>query len=459
MKIFNKIALAASQCRLPIRKSGRLALLLFIFPVMSEAQNIYDLNRCIQEGLMNNYDIRISRNNQEVSDNNMTIGNAGYLPTIDLTSGYSGTSNNVKQNLESGETNTNNGVNNQNLNAGINLNWTIFDGFNIQTNYNRLKELQQMGKLDTQLTIETFIADITSEYYNYIQQTIRLKNLKSAVKLSKERLRIVEARYEIGAGSRLDMQQARVDFNSDSSRLIKQYEVLYTSRVLLNKLMAQEKIDQTIETKDSVIIYNEFLNQNEIMQGMLSNNTLLLLSDKNKKLSVLDLKTAQSENYPYLRFNAGYGITKNIYNTGTIDNQRTLGLNYGVTVGLNLFSGFNRKRKQRNAKIEIENKQLEYEQTTLSLKADLANMWMAYRNNIELTDLEKENVETARENHEIAIERYKLGDLSGIELREAQNSLLEAEERLVQAEFNTKLCEISLMQISGQVLKYMEVDD
>ncbi len=434
-------------------------LLLFILPTVSQAQNIYDLSRCIQEGLMNNYDIRISRNNEQVSDNNMTIGNAGYLPTVDLTSGYSGTSNNVKQKLESGETSTNNGVNNQNLNAGINLNWTIFDGFNIQTNYNRLKELQQMGKLDTQLTIETFIADITSEYYNYIQQTIRLKNLKSAVKLSKERLRIVEARYEIGAGSRLDMQQARVDFNSDSSQLIKQYEVLYTSRVLLNKLMAQKKIDQMIETKDSVIIYNEYLDQNDIMQGMLSNNTFLLLSDKNKKLSVLDLKTAQSENYPYLKFNAGYGITKNIYNTGTIDNQRTLGLNYGFTVGLNLFSGFNRKRKQRNAKIEIENRQLEYEQTTLSLKADLANMWMAYRNNIELTNLEKENVETARENHEIAIERYKLGDLSGIELREAQNSLLEAEERLVQAEFNTKLCEISLMQISGQVLKYMDADN
>ncbi|MFC4676584.1 TolC family protein [Dysgonomonas termitidis] len=434
-------------------------LLLFILPAISESQNIYDLNRCIQEGLMNNYDIRISRNNQEVSDNNMTIGNAGYLPTVDLTSGYSGTSNNVKQKLESGETNTSNGVNNQNLNAGINLNWTIFDGFNIQTNYNRLKELQQMGKLDTQLAIETFIADITSEYYNYIQQTIRLKNLKSAVKLSKERLRIVEARYEIGAGSRLDMQQARVDFNSDSSQLIKQYEVLYTSRVLLNKLMAQKKIDQMIETKDSVIIYNEFLDQNDIMQGMLSNNTFLLLSDKNKKLSVLDLKTAQSENYPYLKFNAGYGITKNIYNTGTIGNQRTLGLNYGLTLGFNLFNGFNSRRKQRNAKIEIENRQLEYEQTTLSLKADLANMWMAYRNNIELTNLEKENVETARENHEIAIERYKLGDLSGIELREAQNSLLEAEERLVQAEFNTKLCEISLMQISGQVLKYMDADN
>lgn len=439
-----------------MRKYLLSAILFFALPYIANAQTIYDLKNCIEIGLLKNYDIRIIRNQQQISDNNMTIGNAGYLPTVDLNAGYSGTANNVKQEFTSGESNTNNGVNNQNMNAGINLNWTVFDGFNIQTNYKKLKELQQMGELNTRLTIETLIADITSEYYNYIQQNIRLKNLKSAVKLSKERLRIVEARYEIGAGSRLDMQQARVDFNSDSSRLIKQYEILYSSRVSLNQMMATDQIDQEVEIMDSVILFDQFLNRSDIWEKTLSSNTYLLLADKNKGLSILYLKTAQSENYPYLKLNAGYGITKNMYNTGTIDNQRTLGLNYGLTLGFNLFNGFNRKRKQKNARIEIENKQLQYEQTTLSLKADLANMWMAYRNNIDLTNLEKENVETARENHEIAIERYKLGDLSGIELREAQNSLLEAEERLVQAEFNTKLCEISLMQISGQIVVYSE---
>ena len=439
-----------------MRKYLLSAILFFALPYIANAQTIYDLKNCIEIGLLKNYDIRIIRNQQQISDNNMTIGNAGYLPTVDLNAGYSGTANNVKQEFTSGESNTNNGVNNQNMNAGINLNWTVFDGFNIQTNYKKLKELQQMGELNTRLTIETLIADITSEYYNYIQQNIRLKNLKSAVKLSKERLRIVEARYEIGAGSRLDMQQARVDFNSDSSRLIKQYEILYSSRVSLNQMMATDQIDQEVEIMDSVILFDQFLNRSDIWEKTLSSNTYLLLADKNKGLSILDLKTARSENYPYLKLNAGYGITKNMYNTGTIDNQRTLGLNYGLTLGFNLFNGFNRKRKQKNARIEIENKQLQYEQTTLSLKADLANMWMAYRNNIDLTNLEKENVETARENHEIAIERYKLGDLSGIELREAQNSLLEAEERLVQAEFNTKLCEISLMQISGQIVVYSE---
>lgn len=425
-------------------------------PSICNSQVVFDLRRCIETGLQKNYDIRIMRNNQEISDNNLTVGNAGYLPSVDLTMGYSGSVNNTTQNLTNGEKNKNNGIHNQLLNAGVNLNWTVFDGFNIQTNHQRLKELQKMGELNTRLTIENFVSGLTSEYYNYIQQNIRLKNLKSAVKLSKERLRIVEARYEIGAGSRLDLQQAKVDFNSDSSRLIKQYEVLYTSRISLNQMMAADNIEQLIVTTDSIIEFNQFINKEDVWQKTLSSNTFLLLSNKNKNLSLLDLKTSQSENYPYLKLNAGYGYTKNIYNTGTIDNQNNLGLTYGLTLGFNLFDGFNRKRKQKNARIEVENKELQYEQTILSLKADFSNMWMAYRNNIDLTNLEKENVQTAKENHEIAIERYKLGDLSGIELREAQNSLLEAEERLVQAEYNTKLCEISLMQISGQVISYSE---
>lgn len=427
---------------------------LFTISTYSQSQEVLDLQNCIEIGLLKNYEIRIVKNSQTISDNNLTIGNAGYLPTVDITSGYSGTVNDTKQKLREDGRHLDLNTHNELFNVGANLNWTIFDGFNIQANYGKLKELQQIGELNTRLTIENFIANITSEYYNFIQQKIRLKNLMYAVKLSRERFRITEARYEIGAGSRLEMQQARVDLHSDSSKLIKQYEVLHVSRVSLNEMMSTKELDENTVVVDSVITFDNSLDKLEITQHMMNSNVFLLLSNKNKSLGLYDLKIAQSENYPYLRLNAGYGYTKNMYNTGTTINQRNLGFNYGVTLGFNIFNGFNRKRKQQNAKIEIENRQLELEQTILSLKADLSNMWMAYRNNIELVSLEKENLQTAYETHEIAIERYKLGDLSGIELREAQTSLLEAEERLIKAEYDTKLCEISLMQISGQIMTY-----
>ncbi|GHU91095.1 membrane protein [Bacteroidia bacterium] len=421
------------------------------------AQEILDLKHCLEIGLKQNYDIRIVRNEQKISDNNYTTGNAGYLPTIDLSAGYSGTLNNIEQkSAATGETVKNNGIDNQTLNAGVNLNWTVFDGFQIQAKYEKLKELKQMGELNTRLAIEDFISGLTSEYYNYVRQNIRLANLKYAVSLSKERVRIVEARYNIGSMSRLDLQQARVDFNTDSSNLIKQQEVLYSSRITLNQLMALDNVSQMLLVADSVIIPDKTLQETDLSEKTMLYNSLLLISEKNKRISELDYKAVKSRNFPYLKLNAGYGYTQNMYEMGTYDRQKTMGLNYGITLGFNIFDGFNRKREQKNATLQIQNQELQYKQIELGLKANLANIWMAYENNLDLLNLEKENLETARENYDIAIERYKLGELSGIELREAQNSLLEAEERLLLASYNTKLCEISLMQISGQITGYLE---
>lgn len=433
-------------------------LLFFLLSIATlYSQETYNLKRCIQVGLDGNFNIRISKNNQKITDNNFTPGNAGFLPSVDLNSGYSGTLNNVTQLPADGSAGTTiNNVTNSAFNVGVNLNWTVFEGFKVVTNYTRLKELQQMGELNTRLTIENFMANLSSEYYNYVQQNIRLSNLKSAVKLSKERLRIVEARYNIGSMSRLDLQQAKVDFNADSSKLIRQQEVLFTSRIKLNQLMALTDIENQLIVGDSLIAFDALLNKNQLWEQTLKSNIFLQLSEKEKQLSVLDLKSAQSKNYPYLKLNAGYGYTQNMYEISTYRQQNYLGANYGLTLGFNIFDGMNRSREQRNARLQIENKNLELQELQLSLKSDFSNIWMAYENNMQLTALERENLNNARENYEIAIDRYKLGDLSGIELREAQNSLLEAEERLVQAEYNTKVCEISLMQISGQMTKYLE---
>ena len=433
-------------------------ILIGLLGINLQAQEIYDLKRVLETGLEHNYDIRIVRNEQQISENNTTIGNAGILPTLDISAGYNGSLSDIDQQAANGTKTNYNNIFNQGTNVGLNLSWMVFDGFQMQTEYARLKEFRQMGEINTRLTIENLMANLTAEYYNYVRQNLRLKNLKYAVSLSKERLRIVEARYNIGSMSRLDLQQARVDFNADSSSLIKQYEIVNTSAIVLNQLMALEDVSRKLQISDSLIAPDKYLDESVLWEKTMQINSTLLLSQKNKTLSELELKSVQSRNYPYLRLNAGYGYTLNFYDTNnsSLKQQNNLGLNYGFTLGFNLFDGFNRKREQKNARIVIQNRELEQQRLELSLRADLSTMWMAHQNNIELVDLEKENLIAASENYEIAMERYRLGELSGIELREAQNSLLGAEERLLEAQFNAKLCEISLLQISGQIMLYLE---
>ncbi len=430
--------------------------LLYSLPSLAQPERVLTLKSCLEEGLENNYSILIARNEEQISSNNATWGNAGYLPTIDLSAGYDGSLDNTRSTTSrEGIKSTDHNAYDQTVNVGLRLNWTIFDGFNITTNYRRLKELEKQGEINTRISIEDFTAELTAEYYNFIRQKIRLKNFRYAVSLSKERLRIVEERYNIGNFSRLDLQQARVDFNADSAQYMKQQELLHTSRIRVNELMAYKNVDEHIIIRDSVIDVNESLIFNDLMESTMQTNAGLIKAEQNRTLAKLDLKTVNSRNYPYLKFNSGYGYTFNKYELGATDRRQNLGPDFGLTLGFNLFDG-NRRREKRNARVQIDNARLEQQQLEQSLKADLYNLWQAYRNNMEMLKLERENIVAAQENHDIAMERYLLGNLSGIEMREAQKSLLDAEERLLTAEYDTKLCEISLMQISGKVMDYLK---
>lgn len=430
--------------------------LLSIYPLTAQDKTRYSLKECIEIGLERNYSLRIARNHEQIASNNATLGNAGYLPTLNLSGGYSGSVNDIQTEAHDGETSETNGVHNTNTNVGLNLNWTLFDGLYIQTNYKRLQELKRQGELQTRLSVESYIAQLAAEYYNYIREARMLKTLRYAVALSRERLRIVEARYLLGDISRLDLQQATVDFNADSSRMVKQQVAVKTSVYSMNLYMSVDDVYKPFAPTNEVIDINHTLELDALLEETLETNSRLLLAAKSRQLSELDLKAAKSRNYPYLKVNGGYGYTLNQYEVAANRSQQSLGFNYGATIGFTLFDGLNRSREQKNARIGIINAETQYQELEFSLRTDLANIYDAYRNNIALVTLEEHNLSVAQENYEIAMERYKIGTLAGIELREAQKSLLDAEERLLTSQYNTKVCEISLLQISGTITALLD---
>lgn len=414
------------------------------------------LPNLIHVGLQNNYGLQIVKNEERIAQNNATRANAGYLPTVGLTAGYDADLNSGNTTTRSPQTTTRTrNVADLGFNAGISANWTVFDGFKIQTNYARLQELRRQSATQTRIALEDYVATLASEYYNYVQQRIRLRNLRNAVALSKERLRIVRERYTLGSASRLDLQQAQVDFNADSAQSLKQRELLATALIRLNELLAAKVMNTPLHIADTTITLRQGLNYDTLWQSTLKTNVALLNTEHGKNLAQLDLKSAASRDYPYVKLNANYGYTHSNITQGATAKRDNWGGNLGVTVGFNLFDG-NRRRERRNAQIQLENAELTQTELRQALQADLADLWQAYQNNLRLLTLERENLIAAQENHYIAQERFMLGDLSGIQMREAQQSLLDAEERIREAEYSTKLCEISLMQISGQVMHYSE---
>ena len=442
------------------KKSVRIMKLLILsitfwsLPLIAGSQIIYNLNDCIGIGLEKNFSILVARNNETIAKNNYTTGNAGYLPTLDLTGRYGGTVNNTTQNLTDGSQNTSSGVHNTAAVAGASLGWTIFDGFSVKTTYKKLNELKQLGALSTQLEVENLISEIITGYYNYIQQVQTLLNLEYALTLSRERLRIDKDRYILGSGSKLQVLQSQVYLNADSSRLSRQGEVVRAAQVRLNELMALDDLSTEFHSADTIIEVDELLLYEKLYDATMSGNTSLLIASKNKTVSEYDYKIISSRSYPYLNLSTGYNYNLNTYSTGTYKNQTTDGLTYGLTFGLNIFDGFNQRRNIANSDIAVQNTELRYLEIEQGIKADLLTIYNVYSNNLRLIKLEEQNLQTATENLDIALERYKLGSLSGIDLREVQKSLLDAKDRLLAIQFQTKIAEVALKLISGTIMEY-----
>ena len=419
-------------------------------------QTLYGLKECIEIGLDRNFSIKIARNSETISTNNYTIGNAGFLPSLDLSGRYGGTPNDTRQNLTDGTQNVTNDIFNTTSNAGVTMGLTVFNGFNVQTTYKKLNELKQVGELYTQLSIENLVANIITSYYNYIENIQLLNNLEYAVTLSKERLRIDEDRYLLGSSSKLQVLQSRVYLNSDSSRLSRQFEVVRRAQIQLNELMAVQDLAIEFITRDSDIVVDPSLIYEKLLEETLDKNTSLLISKSNKTISEYDYKLAVSRSYPYLNLTSGYSYNFNTFSSSSVKNQTTNGLNYGLTMGLTIFDGMNQRRNIRNSSIELQNRELRYLELEQGVRADLIAIYSGYSNNLRLITLEEQNLETATENLAIAMERYKLGSLSGIDLREVQKSLLDAKESLLSIQYQAKVAEISLLLISGRIMDYYQ---
>ena len=419
------------------------------------AQDTLSFSECINIGLEGNYDLQIVRNNEAMAENNLTPGNAGFLPTLDASGRISKRIVNSEQVFFSrpDDPQIRDNAESSSTSANAILNWTIFDGFGMFVRYSRLRDLLEEGQLNTRMNIENLIAQIGAQYYNLIQQGKRLETFKYVMNLSRTRMQIAEERYRIGKESKLEFQQAKVDYNSDSSQYLTQQENLLSSRIMLNETMGIELRNLTQPHEEIIVDFN--LDYTELHQQTVQNNTSLLIALNTKELTEKDLKYINSRLYPVLSFTAGYDYNRSESQAGFQLSRKEYGYNYAAVLSYNLFNGFEFNRQRQNAIINIRNTELQYEQIKRQVLADLAIIYNLYQNSLKLIDLEESNLQTARDNFEIAIEKFRLGTLSGLEMRDIQRVFLDAEDRLLAAQYQAKLAEISLKQISGRISEYL----
>lgn len=431
------------------KKSPLLLVLLFPFPL--EAQQTLSLDEAIALALKNNYAITISKNEAEINKNNLSYGNAGLLPTVNLLASGSFASNNTKQNYASGLEVNKTGVGSSTINSGVSLNWTLFDGMKMFATYDRLKVLNDMGLLQSKITIESTVASIINAYYNVVQQKQLIALTDTSIRIYEERVKISEMKLDIGSGSKLDLLQAKVDLNEQRSLRLNQLKALSDAKTLLNKLLSRAP-DTELDVNDSIrITYEPKLE--DLKNSVLQNNNSVLFSQQNVSMNNYLLTETRSLYYPRLGVNLNYNFSNSENQAGFVLLNRNLGFNAGFTASWTIFNGFNTSRQVKNAKISSLNSQLDYEQTKTEVNSELMSAFTNFKNAMELLKLEEDNFSIAKENVTVALESFRIGKTSSLELKTAQTSFENARSRLVSARYQAKVAETELLRLNGMLEK------
>jgi outer membrane protein len=423
------------------------------FSLILNAQDTLSLMQAIELGLENNYGIQLQKNDWQVAQNNNAIGNAGFLPSVDLEVSGSGSESTSNAKYLSGtEKNVRNAMNNA-FGAGIELSWTLFDGMKMFANKMAFQELENLGETQVRLSIENTVSSIILTYFGIVQQKKLIQVQQDAVGLSMERKIVAAAKISIGSGSKMMLLQSSVDLNADSAALIHEVAQLKSLKADLNRTLG--RYPETGFLVWDMLEINDSLDYKDLLSNLESQNTDIMIARSNQRITALALSSSRSDRFPKLDLDAAYNFNLSNSQSGFLEYNRAYGPNLGLTMSYNIFNGFNTNRNIKNARIITGSSELELKDRQLYIRTQLYKTFGDYQLNLDIIKLETSNCDVARTNVEVAVEKYKLGAISDFELREIQVKYIDAQYQLLLSQFKAKQAETELLRMSGEMYKMM----
>lgn len=434
-----------------IMKTWYSILIISLLALPVSAQDTLQLYDAIKLSLEQNYDIVVARNDAAVADNNANPGSAGLLPTVTANGGVSYSIGNTNQKFAGGipdkETN---GAQSTNYNAGVGLNYTLFDGLGNVYTLKKLNTLANMSEVQSRLLIETTVLQVVSGYLEVARLADTYRISLESLQISLDRFNRLKEKYDYGSATKLDVLNAEVDLNADSVSLLTNQAEYDNAKRSLNLLLgrpADTEFDVSLDVE-----LNDALALQDIRDNAASNNAALVVASQSMMSAKYDVKLAKSTLAPNISGSASYGYSKSVSDAGILLENQNLGFTGGLTLTWNLFAGKQRLVQIQNAQLNLESSQQRYDQALNQVDRDVLNAFTTYQNSLYVLRMDRQNLETAQLNFDRSKDLYDLGQLTSTQFREAQLNLIYARQRITLSTFTAKLAEIELLRLGGSLL-------
>ena len=402
--------------------------ILFFFFLMQltllHAQNVISLEDAYSIALKNNYNILTARNSAESAKINNTPGNAGMLPTAQVSGGAAYELNNVYQKYSSGTIDKYPAMSTVIANAGVELSWTVYDGGKMYVTRDKLNEIESLGELQFKAKVMETIYQVTANYYDIVRQKQQLKSINEVINYNNERVIIAQTGFNAGTIAKNELLQAKIDLNAALSNAVSQQNTIEAAQKSLNSVLGQN-LNEQFEVSDSIPDVN-LPDKNELIKKTNSSNINLLVLQKQIKIADLALQETQTLNSPKVSLKGVFEFSQTINSDGSLTNNRNIGPQISAAVQIPIYTAGETDRKTELAKLEMHSAELDLKDAAFQLDIDIQNIFTNFETQQKLLKIEKENNDLTKENLNICLDRLKYGQTTSLEIHLAQDLYMQS---------------------------------
>ncbi|MFO7721726.1 MAG: TolC family protein [Bacteroidales bacterium] len=429
-----------------------LPLVLLLVTIQLTGQERFTLEQLIQLALQENYQIRIVQKQQQMAENLNTPGNAGMLPSIGIASDNSLDIQTSESKLYTGITRSGTNASSTRASVMAELDWTVFDGFAMFAERDRLALLASLGAVNTRYYVEQTIADLAASYYLLVKEQQLLDTYRQLMTVSAFRLELEEKKFSIGSGNALLYNQALLDLHADSILLLNQMMQIRDQQIRINRIINRSPGLLLDPAEPTIPLHGIPISAN-LTEKATAHNIDLERAKLGEILAETSLRIERGQRYPQVSVFSNYGVTYQTSETGIVESARSHGAQFGFRIRFNLYDGGRQTTSINNALLAREGAELSSIDIHKQLESDLARLTEAYLSLEKQSRLLNENLDAATRSLQIAREQFLSGLINGYDFRQTQLTSLRAENQLIELRYAMKMIEIDMDRITGKLME------
>ena len=410
----------------------------------NKMHSVFSLQDCVNIAINHNPQIRAAIYNEEVYKSKIGQAWANFFPQISAGFELSRTSEHYSGNNlpYRSMSNTLGYV------PTISADMMIFDFGKTKAGADMAKSMYEATREDTKENINSIIYDIKSTYYNILFAQAQVKVYEDTVKDYELQLNQAQGFYRLGKKAKIDVVTAEYNLGKAQLNLVKSKNVLEVALVRLSQIMGiPEYTNYELSDKLTLNQYDETFEN--LIQTAYEVRPELISAKKVAEASKMNLRVQKRCFTPDLGIYGSYGNgIGNEYNVSS--GQFGVGLKY---TELNLMKV---KKQVDEAKATYSKYLAEYEDIKDTVYLNVKKNYLDLQTAKEAIIISKLALDEAKEQYRQVTGRYKAGVGDAIELKDGENTYLNARLDFYNSVLNYNVTAAGLEREIGIPLKFKE---